>query len=847
VKAAANLSRPYVVTTHGTWQLLAGDSRLGRWREVFKRGLWASMAHWPGLLRGAGAVIALNAVEEHDAAEAGVSLSRIRRIPNAVDLDMFPLAGPLTGDEDIPPRNKGVILFAGSIEENKGVFEAISAAIMLRTTHPEARWLFCGDGPDRKRAESLAKKEGLDDSVVFLGRIPRVEMPELYRRADLVVVPSRSEACATVLLEAMASGIPCLGTNVGGTPEIIKDYQTGFLVPPRDSRALAEMAGWLMEHPLEARAFGKAGRVRAEKEFAWPKVAARIEESYRLALAMSIVLVFLAIFRPAMAVELAPVDILTMVDPVNGQSLSQGDMEWRLANPAWDGRSICLSAARGETAAFQVMFIPEPGERLTDIRIQLDLAGSPWRAYRAWHIWNVPEVAVPLGEGAPVFDLPSCVPGELEATRGFRAFSTVVEVSVARDTQAGRLDGTLSVSWKGGSRQLPVQLAVRPFALPERPRFTLEMNSYGDYLRFLPGSPEMFLDIHRLFRNFRCTFTLVPYRQDGATLLNFLAPTLDSGGRLDFTAFDQALAGLFDGEAFPDHQPLGHFILPLQANWPAPYGLAQIEYAALNVTARRALAKHILAKGWAATRFQEFHNENPEHGARAPWRLDEPVSTRDMAGHQGFLSYLGQVCQDLIPNCPLHYRIDISGWRSLRPSIQALKGQVSDWSISADPQFLDDETVHFFRELGGQWLLAYGELDGFQSHGRPTPWTKYPLRLARIYLLGMDGFAQWQVDHWQTRENTGLPAQLAPLFASNAAGARDFIWPGNALGLDGPMPSLRLFALREGLNMLDYLSLVRDRHPEKAEELRRRLAALNPTSASDMYAFKAQLSEMLVM
>ena len=390
---------------------------------------------------------------------------------------------------------------------------------------------------------------------------------------------------------------------------------------------------------------------------------------------------------------------------------------------------------------------------------------------------------------------------------------------------------------------MPIQVAVAPFALPDRPGFTLEMNSYGDYLRLLPADAETYRSIHRLFRHFRCTFTLVPYRQDGSALLDFLAPVPAADGAADFTAFDAALAGLFDGTAFADRQALSHFILPLRADWPCAQGTDEHRYASGNVAMRQALARHITAMGWASTRFQEFHNENPEHGAKTPWRLDEPASTRDLAGHERFLGYQDQARAGWSGNSPLLYRIDISRWKPLRLGLQRMTGRVTDWSVSADPRFCDLEAIRFFRSLGGQWLVAYGELDGFQNQGQSTPWTVFPVRLARFFQLGLDGFAQWQADRWQHKEIADVPVARAVLFHSNAAGARDFMWPGTALGLAGPMPSLRLFPLREGLNVLDYVILAGKHHPELAEGLRRRLAALSGAEA--FYAFKAELAAIL--
>lgn len=840
-EAARQLARPYVITTHGTWNFLRYTGAYNRLLDRFRLGVWLKRILWPRLLRGAGAVIVLNAQEEADALKAGVNPNRIHRIPNAVDPDLF-----RPGERDAARREWGwpearTVLFVGAMQAQKGLFTALRAARMLRDT--EVRWVFCGEGPDLERARAVAEAEGLARRVAFTGRVDRARMPSLYQAADVVVLPSRHEPFATVFLEAMACGLPCIGSADGGTPEIIVDTQTGFLVPPGDSHALAEMTDWLVRHPREAQALGGAGRERVEREFAWPRVASRIEDAYRSALALVVLLAVLAVCQPALAASVAALDILTMLDPRTGRDLSGAAGDWRAANPVWDGGTVRLSAARGETAAFQAVILAEPGETLEDIRIQADLGGVPCRTYRAWHIWGVPEVAVPLGAGGSSFDIPSRMAAEAEATRGYRVWSCVVEVEVPRSRPPGLTRGTLSVTWKGGGASLPLELRVAPFALPVRPAFVLEMNSYGDFLRLLPASLDTYLDLHRLFRRFRCTFTLVPYRQDGTAILDFLTPALDKDGRPDFTAFDKALAGLFDGSTFPDGQPVSHFLLPLRADWPAPFRSDASHYEAENAAVRKALAEHIQAKGWSSTRFEEFHNENPENGARVPWRLDEPASAKDLAGHELFLGFRDRGCAGDPGACPVRYRIDISRWQPLRADLQRMAGRVTDWSISADPGFLTPEALRFFRALGGQWFLAYGELDGFQTNGKTTPWAVYPARLANYRAMGMDGFAQWQVDRWGQKDLPGIPREASPLFQSNAAGARDFIWPGAALGQAGAVPSLRLFALREGLNLLDYAALAERLRPGLAGELRERLRALD--SARAVHALKARLSAIL--
>jgi len=850
VRAAKEAGCPYVITTHGTWQFLKYTPAFKRVTDRLRLGLWRRHAVWPRLLRGAGAVIALNAREEADARAAHVAHGCIHRIPNAVDTAAFSPASP--GGKEKARDRLGwppglTALFVGNMQEQKGVFTLLQAARMAGSA-ALSRWVFCGDGPDREAAKAEARAFGLSDRALFLGRVPREDMPGLYQAADMAVLPSREEPFATVFLEAMASGLPCVGCAGGGTAEIISDCETGFVVPPADAPALSKAVRWLADHPEGAASMGRAGRLKVEREFAWPRVAGRIERAYRAAAGLLLVLRALAVAHAALAARVIPLDMLTMIDPATGESVPEPDVtpglsDWRVTNPAWDGHTAHLLLAPGESAALQLMVLTAPGERLKNIRIRVDLPGGvKWRAWRAWHIWGIPEVAVPLGGDNPPFDIPSAIPAEREAAEGLRVWSMVVEVTCPREALPGRLNGEARVVWEGGEVRIPLIVAVARFAMPRRPSFVVEMNSYGDFLRRLPAAKEALPAVFALFREFGCTFTLVPYRQNGTPVLEFLEPIARPDGTLDFSAFDAALSGFFDGSAFADHEPVSRFILPLRTNWPASPG--DPEFTARNAAARKYFIRHITEKGWGATRFEEFHNENPEAGAKVKGRLDEPLSAADLACHEPFLRFREAACGQSansrgqtgqsVPGasaqtggqspCPLRYRMDISRWQPLRGDLTRVAHAVTDWSLSADPAFLTDEAVDFFRNLGGESILAYGELPGFAARGKPVPWSVFPARLVKLSQKGVDGFAQWMADRWQDKPLAGIPAGLAVLFQANANGARDFMWPGSPLGVEGPMPSYRLFAVREGLNLLTYYHLVLKHRPELADALRKRLS-----------------------
>ena len=121
--------------------------------------------------------------------------------------------------------------------------------------------------------EKIVKEYGLGDRVEFLGL--RSDIPDLMRNSDFFVRPSTLEGMPLTVLEAMASGIPVVATNVAGTGEAVLDGQTGILVEPGDVEALAEALETIIRDRPTRLKMGGAGRARVEASFSWDRVAER--------------------------------------------------------------------------------------------------------------------------------------------------------------------------------------------------------------------------------------------------------------------------------------------------------------------------------------------------------------------------------------------------------------------------------------------------------------------------------------------------------------------------------------------------------------------------------------------
>jgi colanic acid/amylovoran biosynthesis glycosyltransferase len=188
----------------------------------------------------------------------------------------------------IMPRAAGeeepVILHVARLVEVKGTEFLIRAFGLL--ARPEARLVLIGDGPLRGRLEQLARECGVAERVEFLGALPHREVLGWMRRASLLALPSvrtasgREEGLGMVTLEAAATGVPAVGSDLGGIRETIRDRETGFLVPERDPAALAARMEALLADEALRRRMGEAARRRVEREFDITRQSAVLEEIY---------------------------------------------------------------------------------------------------------------------------------------------------------------------------------------------------------------------------------------------------------------------------------------------------------------------------------------------------------------------------------------------------------------------------------------------------------------------------------------------------------------------------------------------------------------------------------------
>ncbi|MTV36413.1 glycosyltransferase [Duganella radicis] len=193
-------------------------------------------------------------------------------VPNVVDLARFRPA----------PRRPGTaqILIARHLEPLYDHATALHAFALLRQRLPNARLIICGEGPELPRLRMLALSLQLQTAVHFAGKADRAAMASRYRQADLALNPSLADNMPNSVLEAWASGVPVVSTNVGGVPDLIRDGVDGLLVPPGDAEAMAAAMLRLLTSAPEAQRLATAGWQSAQR-YSWQRVAPLLQAQYR--------------------------------------------------------------------------------------------------------------------------------------------------------------------------------------------------------------------------------------------------------------------------------------------------------------------------------------------------------------------------------------------------------------------------------------------------------------------------------------------------------------------------------------------------------------------------------------
>lgn len=223
------------------------------------------------------------ALRDHLQAFYGVPRYRLCVVPNAVDatpyidpMRQIALRKELAYDPSVP-----WIGFIGRLAPEKGCKFLVEAMPGILQRHAGARFVIAGSGPDAVNLRRQVHGLGLEANCIFVGE--RSEIAELLELMDVIVIPSLAESFSLVALEAMRAERPVVASSVGGIPEVVRDGETGILVPPQSSQALGAAVAELLDSSEKRSRLGLRGRQVFLEQFVPSVLAERTLAAYRTA------------------------------------------------------------------------------------------------------------------------------------------------------------------------------------------------------------------------------------------------------------------------------------------------------------------------------------------------------------------------------------------------------------------------------------------------------------------------------------------------------------------------------------------------------------------------------------
>lgn len=232
------------------------------------------------------AVVAISRAVEAALLRSGLQATRLERIPSAVDPRAFapdPAARARLRARFGLERDSVVIGLVAQLIDRKGHADAIDAIARLVTRFPTVTLLCAGRGPLERTLETRITARGLSGRVRLVGF--RADLPDWLPGLDVLVHPAHAEGLGVAVLEAMSAGVPVIAARAGGLVDLIRHGRDGWLVPPRDSAALADALETLLGNETTRCALARAGRARALASFSIEAMSAAYEALYARVLA----------------------------------------------------------------------------------------------------------------------------------------------------------------------------------------------------------------------------------------------------------------------------------------------------------------------------------------------------------------------------------------------------------------------------------------------------------------------------------------------------------------------------------------------------------------------------------
>lgn len=214
------------------------------------------------------------------ATREGFAIDReIEVIPNFIDLDHYrPELRSSEMRERFASGDEKLLVHVSNFRPVKRIPDVLKIFAGIKARIP-AKLVMVGEGPELAASQELARSLEIDDSIHWLGAVS--EVGELLAASDLLLLPSEAESFGLVALEAMACGVPVLGSNSGGLPEVVEDRRCGLLYSVGDVAEMVDGSVGLLSDEVRHREFSSAARRRAEDEFSLDRVVHFYEKCYR--------------------------------------------------------------------------------------------------------------------------------------------------------------------------------------------------------------------------------------------------------------------------------------------------------------------------------------------------------------------------------------------------------------------------------------------------------------------------------------------------------------------------------------------------------------------------------------
>ena len=266
--------KPFILTAH---DLVISDSHPLN-AKLLKKLYDSTFGKY--VIKNSAKLIALTWSQIREYIALGADRKQIEVIPNAIDLKNY-------GDKNSPSsfleryrikKSNKILLFVGRIEKYKHIQDVIEIMPIILKKHPNVKFIIVGeDYGFRKNLEEISKNIGVEEKVTFTGGIPEEDLLLMYQIADIFVFPSKQEGFGIVLLEAMASGTPCVARSIPATKRVIRDGKTGFLVETKGD--FIEKILYLLENDKQ-RDVMQNNALEYVKRYSTEAVADMIEKLY---------------------------------------------------------------------------------------------------------------------------------------------------------------------------------------------------------------------------------------------------------------------------------------------------------------------------------------------------------------------------------------------------------------------------------------------------------------------------------------------------------------------------------------------------------------------------------------